>query len=265
MSHKDSLAPSQVLPLLKTKEFGRSYFYLPETVSTNLLAGEQARKGAPHGCLVVAETQSGGRGRRGRSWVSPSGGIWMSLVLRPRMEPSRAPLQTVLAAVALREALEGEGIKGSIKWPNDILCSGRKVSGILTEIQTGEEGIRHLVVGLGINANFSGRQLPEDLQSRSGTLLDLLGRPLDRSQFLAGFLRIWEAYYRRSTQAGYHEVLQEWRRDNCTLGRRVHLDTGTRRVTGRAVDIHQEGGLLVEEASGRRELFLAGEVTLLGE
>lgn len=259
-----SLTPEEFIPRLETKEFGRAYHYLPEVTSTNALARSMADKGGTAGTLVVAETQTGGRGRLGRNWVSPPGGIWLSLVLRPPLAPSRAPLQTLLAAVALREALlKGAGLACSLKWPNDVLCGGKKVAGILTEMKSAGENLEYLVAGVGVNANFPGNLLPKPLREKAGTLLDLLGRPVDRPGLLADFLGIWEGYYTRALQRGYDQVLEAWRQGSGTLGKKIRIHTTRGPVTGRALDIHAEGGLIVETGPGILETFLAGEVTIL--
>jgi len=258
------LTPSEWLPRLKTQAFGRVYHYLPEVLSTNALARELAQRGSPEGTLVVAESQTGGRGRLGRSWVSPPGGIWLSLLLRPSQDPARAPLQTLLAAVALREALAAaEGLEAAIKWPNDLLIRGKKVAGILAEMGTGDGGLNYLVAGVGINANFPANRLPEPLRGKAGTLQDLLGRPLERPRLLAAFLKTWEDCYHQAAREGYEDILKRWRRSSLTLGKRVSLDTGEGQVTGRALDIDERGGLVLETGRGRTRTFLAGEVTLL--
>ncbi len=259
-----SLVPARLTPRLKTAEFGRVYRYLAEVDSTNSLARALAEAGAPSGALVAAEIQTGGRGRLGRPWVSPPGGIWLSLLLRPPLTPAAAPLQTLLAAVALREVLqEGEGLQAAIKWPNDVLCRGKKVAGILTEMKAKGGELEYLVAGVGINANFPGTLLPPHLREKGGTLMDLLGRPLDRPGLVSAFLLAWEGYYRQAVEEGYGEALAKWRRHNVTLGKRVLIDTGRGRAAGRALDIDAGGGLIVETGPGCRETFLAGEVTLL--
>jgi BirA family transcriptional regulator, biotin operon repressor / biotin---[acetyl-CoA-carboxylase] ligase len=257
------LTPSEGLPGLKTRTFGRVYHYLPELVSTNAMARELALQGSPEGTLVVAGSQSGGRGRLGRSWASPPGGLWLSLLLRPSLEPARAPLQTLLAAVALRESLAAAGLEAAIKWPNDLLARGKKVAGILAEMGGGSGDSRFLVVGVGINANFPADRLPEPLRLKAGTFQDLLGRPLERPRFLAVFLETWEDCYDRAAREGYGDILERWRRGSLTLGKKVCLDTGSGLVVGRALDIDARGGLVLETERGRTRTFLAGEVTLL--
>lgn len=259
----DSLDPGMLMPILKTSAFGVEYHYEQETASTNAALRTLADNGAPEGTLVLAESQSGGRGRRGRSWISPAGGIWLSLLLRPALSPPQAPLQTLLAAVALTETLRREeGIAAAIKWPNDLLWQEKKIAGILTEMKGTMGHLDYLIVGVGINANFPAACLPDSLRDNATTLREILHGPVDRRRLLASFLHAWEKHYYFALREGYAKALHLWRSYNMTLGRDVRLQSGERQVTGRALDIDDEGRLIVETAPGRRETFLAGEVTL---
>jgi BirA family transcriptional regulator, biotin operon repressor / biotin---[acetyl-CoA-carboxylase] ligase len=263
MEEAESLRPAVFTPGLKSKVFGTFYHYEKEMGSTNAAIRHLAEKGAPEGTLVIAESQSLGRGRRGHSWVSPAGGIWLSLLLRPNIEPQRAPLQTLLAAAALTEALwQAEKVSAAIKWPNDLLWRDKKIAGILTEMKAMTGHLDYIIVGVGINANFPADCLPEPLRGSATTLYEILGRPIHRQRLVASFLLAWEKHYLLALQEGYAKALDVWRSYSSTLGRDVDLQSGDRQVTGRALDIDEEGRLVVETAPGLREAFLAGEVTL---
>lgn len=259
----ESLTPGVFKPDLKSKVFGKFYHYEKEMSSTNEAIRHLAEKGAPEGSLVIAESQSLGRGRRGHSWVSPPGGIWLSLLLRPNIDPQEAPLQTLLAAVALTEALwQVEKVFAAIKWPNDLLWRDKKIAGILTEMKAKTGHLDYIIVGVGINANFPADSLPEALHGSATTLYEILGRPIHRQLLVASYLHAWEKHYFLTLKGGYAKVLDLWRSYSSTLGQDVELKSGDRHVTGRALDIDEEGRLVVETAPGLRETFLAGEVTL---
>lgn len=230
--------------------------------STNDTAKEMASAGKLHPVgLVVAEEQVGGRGRFRRPWVSPRGGIWISLVIRPHITPAAAGKVAIAAAVAVAEAIiEIASVDAKVKWPNDILINGKKVCGILTEM-AGEFGqIEYLVIGIGINANFhtselSGNGIP------ATTLMDECSRPINRillikeivAQITAGLIEL---------EDNYSGILRRWKELSDTIGRHVALDTGGRIINGLAVDLDKDGRLILELASGDRKAYSTGEVTM---
>ena len=250
-----------------------------EITSTQERARELAHSGAPHGTLVLSEIQKGGRGRLGRRWGSPRGGLWMSLVLRPELPARFAPRITQTAAVGVAKALWGLGVEARIKWPNDLLVTapddpaGRKLCGILAESSAenapvaaksvgrggaGDRAIDFVVLGVGMNANLD----PEDLgvsDRQVATLRSELGRDVDLVELLAATLRSLDAELARVRDFG--AVLDDWRVLNCTLGRFVRVARFGETVEGRAVDLTEEGGLLIERSpgGGRVEVF-EGEV-----
>lgn len=230
--------------------------------STNDLAKEKAARGEfRRAGLVVAETQAGGRGRLGRAWASPHGGIWMSLVVRPDLSISDASRVPLLASVVIAEALaEQLRIKPGIKWPNDILVNGKKAAGVLTELAAEWGGVEYLIIGIGVNANFHARELGEHAP-RATTLIDETGTPVDRLRLAARIINgIWEELPLLSQ--GFESVLSRWRERSVTLGRTVTVANGAETVRGTAVDLDAQGGLIVEVDGGERRVFRAGEVSL---
>ena len=239
-----------------------------EIGSTQERARELAHAGAPHGTLVLSEVQKGGRGRLGRRWGSPRGGLWMSLVLRPELPARFAPRITQTAAVGVAKALWGIGVEARIKWPNDLLVTspddptGRKVCGILAESSAenapvaakrvgpggaAERAIDFVVLGVGINANLD----PEDLDvpdREVATLRSEIGHDVDLPQLLGAVLRGLDAELDRIGDFG--TVLDDWRVLNCTLGRFVRVTRFGEVVEGWAVDLTGEGGLLIERSPG---------------
>jgi BirA family biotin operon repressor/biotin-[acetyl-CoA-carboxylase] ligase len=244
-----------------------------ELGSTQQRARELAREGAQHGTLVVSEVQTGGRGRLGRRWGSPAGGLWMSLVLRPGISTAVAARTTQAAAVGVAKALRGLGVEARIKWPNDLLVDGRKICGILAESsvesvpvaakKTGPgEGRRvdFIVLGVGLNANLD----PEDLDvpdREVATLRSELGHDVDLLELLASLLSHLDADLGRIEDFG--AVLDDWRALNCTLGERVRVRKFGEVLEGVALDLGPEGELLLETQDGVVELF-EGEVEQLG-
>jgi BirA family transcriptional regulator, biotin operon repressor / biotin---[acetyl-CoA-carboxylase] ligase len=240
--------------------------------STQERARELSREGAPHGTLVVSKVQTGGKGRLGRRWGSPSGGLWMSLVLRPAISTEVAARTTQAAAVGVAKALRELGVEARLKWPNDLLVEGRKICGILAEssvesvpvaarkVAAGEgHPVDVIVLGVGLNANLE----PQDLgvpDREVTTLRAELGRDVDLLELLASLLSHLEAELRRIGDFG--AILDDWRALNCTLGERVRVRKLGGVLEGVALDLGPEGELLVETRDGIVGLF-EGEVEQL--
>ncbi len=227
--------------------------------STQERARELARAGTPHGTLVVARVQTGGRGRLGRPWGSPEGGLWISLVLRPEFRASLASRITQTAAVGVAKALWEIGVEASIKWPNDLLVGGKKICGILAESGTQNIAGRSLdyaVLGVGMNANLD----PSDLgvaDRKVTTIRFELGHDVDLLELLRALLSNLDAELNRIEDFG--AVLEDWRNLNCTLGERVRVRRFGETLEGRAVDLTREGALLLATHRGTVELF-EGEI-----
>ena len=234
--------------------------------STQERARELARAGTPHGTLVVAGVQTGGRGRLGRLWGSPNGGLWMSLVLRPEFDASLASRITQTAAVGVAKALWEIGVDARIKWPNDVLAGGKKICGILAESNaenaTGpakERRLDYVVLGVGMNANLD----PADLRvpdRQVTTIRSELGSDVDLLELLRTLLSNLDAGLDRIED--FEAVLEDWRNLNCTLGEKVRVRRFGETLEGLAVDLSQEGALLLATSRGTVELF-EGEIEQL--
>jgi BirA family transcriptional regulator, biotin operon repressor / biotin---[acetyl-CoA-carboxylase] ligase len=231
--------------------------YRPSVGSTNELAKELARRGAPEGTLVIADQQTAGKGRLGRSWTSaPGAGIWMSLLLRPAVAPHAAPRLTLLSAVAVAEGVsEAVGLQAQIKWPNDLQLEGRKFCGILTEMEAELERVAFVVCGIGINVNH----VPEEFRPGATCLREAAGKPVRRAAVAAAVLRAFEGWHGQPFDA----VLQRCRERSATLGRQVTAvpAAGGALLTGRAHDLDADGALLIE-SGGRLHRVVAGEVSI---
>lgn len=268
----DVLGPEEIRRRLSTRFLGRQVLYYPLVGSTNDVAKEVAEKGAPEGTLVVADQQSAGRGRLKRSWFSPPGsGIWMSLILRPRVSLAQAPRYTLVVGVAVAEAIRSlTGLAAGIKWPNDVLIRGRKVAGILTELRAEPEAVAYAIVGVGINVSQPADAFPPELRGIATSIAAELGQAhgsepaVTRAELIADILNRLEADYLSLPPTGLGVLRQRWVNLSVTLGEPVAIsDVGGEIFRGRAVDLQEDGSLVVEGERGERRAFIAGEVTLL--
>lgn len=261
LSCPDSLMAPVIARGLQTRWAGRQIVYLPSVDSTNRRARQLAAEGAPHGTLVIADEQTAGRGRRGRGWISPAGeGVFMSLILRPQSHPSevaRLSMQTALA-VALSIA-QTTGLDARIKWPNDIVCGGRKVCGMLLEMNADEQAVHDVVAGIGINVHQT-QFAPEIAQTASS--LDLLsGQRVCRAALVRAFL---EAFERTEALAAQGALMDAYRARSATLGQRVQVIAPAGSFTGTALEVTDSGSLIVEDEEGQRREVLAADVSVRG-
>jgi BirA family biotin operon repressor/biotin-[acetyl-CoA-carboxylase] ligase len=240
---------------------GTTIHHFVETGSTNDAARQLADQGAPEGTLVLAEKQNKGRGRLGRSWLSESGaGIYASILLRPLLKPHDAAVLTLVAAVAASEAIEHAcGLRTDIKWPNDLLLSGRKCCGILSEMQAERDEIRYVVVGIGINVNHS--YFPDELQ-RATSLRIEGNQTYSRVAVICEFLRRFELLYDDLQRGSRAAVLQRWvDRSSFAFGKQVTLDlSGRKNVEGETVGLSELGNLKVKLADGGVEEVMSGDI-----
>jgi BirA family biotin operon repressor/biotin-[acetyl-CoA-carboxylase] ligase len=211
---------------------------------------------------VVTEEQTAGKGRMGRGWYSPKGtGVTCSLILRPAIEPGQASPVTMLTAVAVASAVERvAGVSPGIKWPNDLLLDGKKICGILTEMNAEMERIHFLVVGVGINVNTD--YFPEDIKDIATSLYLAGGRRVSRLDLLRRYLMEFEHYYQQWMDYGFGPVLEEWKKRCVTLNRPVRISTPRETWEGWAVDVDNTGALVLRTDDGELKNFVAGEVSL---
>jgi BirA family transcriptional regulator, biotin operon repressor / biotin---[acetyl-CoA-carboxylase] ligase len=262
-SSPDVTVVSDLLRGLKTRTIGREIVHLEETASTNTLAMNLAHKGAADGTVVIAEAQTGGKGRLGRAWVSPRGSLYLSVILRPAVPVHKAPLITLMGAVAVAGAIrEHLGITAGIKWPNDVLIDGKKVAGLLTEMSAEPDRIKHIVLGIGVNVNTEARDLPPDVRRTATTLAVATGARVDRTSFANALLAGLDKWYQRFLR-NEADVLEAWKELNVTLGSRVAVSGAGTALEGLARGVDAEGRLILKLDDGTLRQVTAGDVTIL--
>ena len=256
----DLLLPEEIDLGLETEFMGKNIVCYEEVESTNQLAKEAADKGAVEGTIILAEEQKGGQGRIGREFYSPKGGIWLSFILRPELKAVLATRATYIASLALAKTIDKlTTLEPRIKWPNDILIDGAKVSGILTEMGAELDQINYLVIGIGINANFSKSELPKKVEASVTTLFSELGSKIDRVDFIQQLLSFIEESYQSIND--FDSLLTEWKDYAYTLGEDVVIINRDDKIYGQAVDIASDGALLVE-VDGKEQRVYSGDVSL---
>lgn len=257
-SSPDRLFTFEVSRNLDTEFIGKRIYYFETVASTMDAAMQLCIKGACEGTLVLAESQTKGRGRLGRRWFSPKyKGIYLSLILRPDILPASAPIFTLLAALSVCEAIkEVSGLEAQIKWPNDILSRNKKLGGILTELSAETDEINFLIIGVGLNVNNDRKTL----YSGATSLREQKRENVNRITLLQEILRKIEANYLLLESKDSPPIIEKWRQHNITLGRRVKVYCQKEHIEGEAVDIDIDGGLLIRKDSGVTEKVMAGDV-----
>lgn len=253
---------ARVVTGLETASFGRHLKYYDEVESTQTVAHGLVQEGAQEGTLVLAEQQNAGRGRMGRKWHSPKGkGIWMSLILKPGIPLQMTPQLTLLFAVALCRTIRGYlDLEAGIKWPNDLLIRGRKVSGILLESNAEDERLLHVIAGVGISVNLEPQDYPEELKDIATSLAIEAGHPIDREALLCRFLRDLEQLYALYREQGFAPIRTLWEAQSVSLHRPIRVQTAQGAVEGTAESIDDSGALLIRLQDGSLQKLYSGVV-----
>lgn len=250
---------------LGTRLVGRRILVYPEVASTNATASELGDRGEPEGTVVVAETQTAGRGRLGRPWFSaPHLGLWTSILLRPPMHPGEASLLSQLAAVSLAEAVAemDPGIAPRIKWPNDLLLGEKKIAGILVEAKMEGERIDYAVVGIGLNCNHRLADFPESLQGSATSLALAVGKQVSRLRVAQALYRHMETWYLRFVEGSREPILHRVCALSETVGRSVRVETGAEQYEAFAETINPDGSLRVRLRGGETRDLVSGDVSI---
>jgi len=246
-----------------TKVIGRDIRVFEETTSTNDVIEKLARDGVKEGVVVFAESQTKGRGRLGRKWMSPTHqGLWFSVLLRPKLSPQETTQLTVASATALRRAIKKvTGLAADIKWPNDLLIGGKKVVGILTEMSAEVDCVRHVILGIGVDVNQA--DFPPELRALATSLkIAAGGEKICRAELATEILRELDADYARIGAGKFSQLTDEWETACATIGKKVSVQMGSRLIRGCAEALDDDGALLVRTEHGHLERVIGGDVTL---
>jgi BirA family transcriptional regulator, biotin operon repressor / biotin---[acetyl-CoA-carboxylase] ligase len=252
LEQSNKLSENEIYLGLETEEIGRSVYFFESVTSTQKVAKEYAMNGAKHGTLIVADEQTEGRGRMVRKWYSPKGtGIWASFILRPDIQIQHAPQLTLLSAVAVVQAIKKvTHITPEIKWPNDILISGRKVCGILTELQAEEDRIQSVILGIGINVNQDKNDFSAEIIKKATSLKIQLGKTVNRSSLIQSLCYYIEQLLHLYISEGFTPIKSLWETYAVSIGKRISARTVKGTFDGVALGINNEGVLLLKQDNG---------------
>jgi BirA family transcriptional regulator, biotin operon repressor / biotin---[acetyl-CoA-carboxylase] ligase len=247
----DSPVPWELARILETSFVGRQVIYRDVAESTQSIAIAIADRQGSHGAVVIAEQQKSGRGRIKRKWLSPKGGIWMSVILQPKVPTARITTLPFVAALAVCKAIqEATKLEARLKWPNDVMIGGKKVAGILLDISAEAEQVNYAVVGIGINANVDSQAISSKIESKVTSIKDELGHEASRLAIVKLLLEKLELYYGELERHGPAGILEEWRKNSDMLGRQVSVIQGEKVQTGVAADVNEDGSLLLRTGKG---------------
>lgn len=261
----DVLNEAAIMPFLKTKALGRKLIHVNETESTQLIAHQLVHETA-HGTVVVAESQTAGRGRMMREWDSAKGkGIWMTVILKPDVQPYQTPQFTLVAAVAVVNAINKlyPAVDAKIKWPNDLLINGKKCTGILTEMVAETDRVHGLLIGIGINVNQRLSDFPEEIQLIATSLALEVGEQLNRAELLAEILYYLEHYSDHYVQHGFSRLKGLWEEASVTIGKQIRATTLREVIEGKAIGITENGVLQIALSNGDVKEVYSADIEIL--
>lgn len=268
-SNTDMLLPWEITAGLKTKIFGRQAYYFDSIDSTQNQAMKMASDEANNGTIIIAEKQTSGKGRLGRKWVSPKGGIWLSIILHPKFDISVITLFPIASALALSNAIEKTlNIKSELKWPNDITIKGKKVAGILVDASLESNKIENLVLGVGINFEVDVKQIEKTLKDTPNfygvASLSEQNKTVKPILLVQSFLTEMEQIYDLLNARDTKKIIKEWTRKSSTIGQNVELNTDDGKISGRAIRIDDDGALVVSE-NNKNKRITSGDITYLSK
>jgi BirA family transcriptional regulator, biotin operon repressor / biotin---[acetyl-CoA-carboxylase] ligase len=261
----DKVDVAQLKEVLDTKRYGQQIHYYDTVESTQLIAHDLVRQGAPDGTIVIAEYQKAGRGRMQRPWDSSKGkGIWMTVIIRPNIAPHQAPQYTLVTAVAVVNAMKSlfKNFTPEIKWPNDILINGKKSTGILTEMIAEADQIQALLIGIGINVNQTMADFPDELQDIATSLRVQEGKEIDRALVVAKLLSYLEHYSDHYEKHGFSRIKTLWEEASATIGKRVRATTLREVIEGEAISITESGVLQILQTDGEIKGVYSADIEL---
>lgn len=240
---------------LNTKIIGKNVHYFKEIKSTNDYAKKLGNKGASEGTIVISESQTMGKGRLNRNWKSPIGGIYLSIILRPSIKPSSASVLNLITAIAVTKVLQKYNISAKIKWPNDVLINKKKICGILTEMSSEHDEIKYVVVGIGLNTNTEIKSFDIDLQTTSTSIKNEINKEISNTEIIKILIEEFEKIYREFIEYGFTKLKEEWKFYSSTIGNIVKFITKNNVIEGKAIDIQDDGALLIETKNGFQKMI----------
>ena len=257
----EHITKEKILPTLETEYMGKEILCFRKVFSTNSIAKFLANHSADEGTVLISEIQTKARGRSGKKWEAPDGGVWMSLILRPNVPTARIGLITLATGVAIAKSIRSLGVDARIKWPNDVLIHGKKISGVLTEVNATFNEIDWIVVGIGIDSNLKLEDFSEDIRIGTTTLTEELPSKVDENELIAIFLNEFEKVYQLYKDGEIETILKDWRDLADTIGKYVNItQTGGKITQGYVVGINHEGSLIIERQDGTLEKIISGEL-----
>lgn len=262
----DILEQFEIERHLSTNYIGNNIHLYKEVTSTNDIAKKFVDDDAPEGTVIIAEQQTAGRSRKRADWVSPEGGIYMTIILKPEITLIEASKLTIVTGVALARTLHDHfKIDAGIKWPNDILIGSKKICGILTEAVTDYDKIKAVLIGVGVDLNIDYEDIPEDLKDIATSVKEETNEELKRTEILKVFFKEFEEFYEEFKKGNFKKIISEWRRLSSTTGKRVKVYKGNKALEADAVGIDTKGALIVELDDGSLERISSGECKILDE
>ncbi|MCX8175777.1 MAG: biotin--[acetyl-CoA-carboxylase] ligase [Candidatus Bathyarchaeota archaeon] len=254
--------PTEIKSEIRTKTIGKKVFYFEEVESTQDVAKNLVNAGLEEGTVVIAERQTRGRGRIGREWFSPKGGLWLSIILKPNIPTSKVQRLSLLAGVAVAKTLRKlYKLDARLKWPNDVLVEGKKICGILVEASGDVDKVSYVIIGIGVNVNvrFTGRR---EIANIATSILELLGKEVSIVKLTVKLLEEFEKLYLKFKQEEFSKIIDEWKNLSQTLGRKVKVESYKESFTGEALDVDDDGFLLVKADDGSIIRVVAGDIHL---
>ena len=262
--NSDLLLPWEIISGLKTKMLGQEAYYFDSIDSTQSQALKMANESKNNGTIVIAEKQTGGRGRSGRKWISPKGGIWFSIILHPKFDISNTTLFPIAASLALSNAIEKTcSVSTELKWPNDLTIMGKKLAGMLVDASFESNKIENLILGVGINFDVNTKEIEKILKKTPNyygvSSLNEQKNKCKPIELIQSFLSELEQVYEELNSNQTNKIISKWTKKSSTIGKKIEIDTNDGKITGEAIKIDNDGGLLIKD-KGKTHKVIAGDV-----
>lgn len=241
----------------------KNFIVFDEVISTNNVAKQLAIDGEEEGTVVISRIQKKGRGRFNRIWESPDGGMYLSIILRPKGPPEKSMLLSLMTAIVISKTMSNYNLSPKIKWPNDIRINGKKIAGVLIESEAYQNKLKYIVIGMGINLNINTQNLSEKIRSNSTSLLKEVGSSIDYYHFVSSLLNNLDKYYKIFRTKNFKYIIHEWKNYSDTIGQKVIINSSSEPIKGKIIDINQSGFLKVILDTGKLKIISSGEFIYL--